>query len=82
MAEQLKRMGFTVFPSDANFLLVKMPDMSKIAKKLAEKYGLIIRDFGHKKQVENCARISMGTRSQNRKLLAALAKIVSWRYKD
>ncbi len=74
MRQALTEMGFVVFPSEANFLLVKYPGISKIAKKLAEGHGLIIRDFGKKKGIEDCARISIAAPAQNRKLIQALKK--------
>ena len=76
MSKRLREMGFTVFPSEANFLLVKYPTSSKIAKKLAEESGLIIREFGNKKLLENCVRITIATPEQNKLLLNSLEKLV------
>ncbi len=75
MGKRLKKIGFTVYPSDANFLLVRYPNVSKIAKKLAES-NLIIREFGSKRLLENCVRISVGTPEQNELLLATIAKLI------
>ncbi|MDO8552097.1 MAG: histidinol-phosphate transaminase [bacterium] len=76
MAARLKEMGFTVYPSDANFLLVRYPDVSKISKKLAEESNLIIREFDSKKLLENCVRISVATPEQNDLLLSAIKKLI------
>lgn len=76
MAKRLKEMGFVVYPSDANFLLVRYRDVSKMAKKLANESKLIVREFGNKRLLENCVRISVATPEQNDLLLAAIAKLV------
>ncbi len=76
MRRELIALGFIVYPSEANFLLLKYPSISKIAKRLVETYGLVIRDFGKKKGIEDCARISIATPAQNRKLLQALKKCI------
>jgi len=76
MAKSLQEMNFTIFPSDANFLLVKYPTASKIAKQLADESALIIREFGNKKLLENCVRISIATPEQNELLLTAIKKLI------
>lgn len=76
LTKDLTNLGFKVFPSEANFLLVYYPKASAIAKKLADGYGIIIRDFGFRPQLLDCVRISVGTPEQNRSLIAALSKII------
>ena len=53
-----------VFPSDANFLLIKMKHAKAFCDYAAEN-NLIIRDFSRKKGTEDCLRISMGTQKEN-----------------
>ncbi len=74
LAEELAALGFTVFPSDANFLLVRYLGISKIAKDLAEKDALIVRDFGNKPTLQDCVRITVGTPEQNVLLISSLKK--------
>jgi len=76
VARELKEVNFNVFESEANFLLVQYPGMSKIATILAEEYGLIIRDFSGRERLEDCARITIGTPEQNDRLVETLKKIV------
>jgi histidinol-phosphate aminotransferase len=61
-----------VFPSDANFLLVKVKNASYIYNKLIEK-GIIVRN--RSSVIENCIRITVGKRSENNKLINALNNI-------
>jgi histidinol-phosphate aminotransferase len=74
LAEDLKKISFIeqVFPSDANFLLVKVSDAGKIYNYLIGK-GIIVRN--RSKVINNCLRITVGTKNENKKLLSALKKI-------
>ncbi len=77
LAKNLASIGFEVFPSEANFLLVRYPNASKIAKALALDYKIIIRDFGNKPLLLNCLRISVGLPEQNELLIKSLALILN-----
>ena len=59
------------YPSDANFLLVKMNKAEEFVKFAAEN-NVIIRDFSTKPGTENCIRISIGTPEQNDVVLKLL----------
>ncbi len=76
LALELTKLGFIVFSSEANFLLVRYPNASLIAKKLAEDFGIIVRDFNSKPKLENCIRISIGTPEQNQLLIKNLSLII------
>lgn len=64
----------TVYPSDANFLLVKVDDAPGTYKYLMEK-GIIVRDRSKVILCDNCLRITVGTPMENKKLIQALKKI-------
>jgi histidinol-phosphate aminotransferase len=64
-----------VFNSDANFLLAKFTDAKRVLKKLAER-KIIIRDRSSQPKLENCLRISVGTKEENKILLNALKEIL------
>lgn len=61
----------TVFPSDANFLLVKMTDAPGIYRYLAEK-GIVVRDRSGVVLCENSLRITIGTPEENKRLVEQL----------
>jgi histidinol-phosphate aminotransferase len=72
----LTRLGFHVFPSEANFILFRSPrESSKLVSRLADK-GVLIRDFGRLRRLENCVRTTIGTREMNDTLLAKLEEVV------
>lgn len=58
-----------VYPSDANFILVKFRDAALMYKYLVDN-GIIVRN--RSSMVDNCLRITIGTKSENNKLLKAL----------
>jgi hypothetical protein len=60
-----------VYPSDANFLLVRCSDASAVLARAAS-VGLLLRDFSRVPRLEACVRITIGTPEQNARLLNAL----------
>jgi histidinol-phosphate aminotransferase len=65
-----------LFPSDTNYILIKIKDASSIQKLLAEA-GIIIRDRSSQPNLENCLRITVGTHEQNKRLLDLLNKVLN-----
>jgi histidinol-phosphate aminotransferase len=66
----------TVFPSDANFLLVKMKDARNIYEQLCNK-GIIVRDRSKVVLCDDCLRITIGTPGDNKQLIVELSKLKS-----
>jgi histidinol-phosphate aminotransferase len=62
-----------VFPSDANFLLVKCRNARGFLE-TGRSVGLLVRDFSSAPGLAGCLRISVGTPEQNERLLAALER--------
>ena len=60
-----------VYPTDANFFLAKMTNAQKIYDYLVEK-GIIVRNRTRVKLCNDCLRITVGTKSENTALIAAL----------
>jgi histidinol-phosphate aminotransferase len=63
-----------IFPSDANFLLVRMDNATEVYNSLKEK-GIIVRNRSNVILCDDCLRITVGTREQNEELLKALNKL-------
>lgn len=63
-----------VYPSDANFLLVKVTDAKGTYQKLLEK-GIVVRDRSSVILCEDCLRITVGTESENIKLVQVLKEL-------
>jgi histidinol-phosphate aminotransferase len=62
--------GVMVFPSEANFFLVRVPDADRAFEGL-RRQGVLVRNF-NSPGLENCLRITVGTPDENRILLTAM----------
>lgn len=60
-----------VFPSDANFFLARMTDAKAVYNYLVNK-GIIVRNRSSITLCHNCLRITIGSMSENEKLLSAM----------
>lgn len=60
-----------VYPSDANFLLVKIAEARKIYEFMLER-GIVLRDRSNVKLCEGCLRITVGTEQENTALVDAM----------
>ena len=60
-----------VYPTDANFFLAKMTDATKIYNYLVDR-GIIVRNRTRVQLCQNCLRITIGTKTENSELIAAL----------
>lgn len=68
--------GFTVFPSEANFLTVRVPDAPALFAGLKHA-GILIKNLhGSHALLEHCLRFTVGSEQENDALLAALASLV------
>lgn len=61
-----------VYPSDANFLLVKVKDTGALYKHLVN-HGIVVRDRSNVEKCEGCLRITVGTPLENQKLLQSIS---------
>lgn len=65
-----------VYPSDANFLLVKVTDAKRIYQYLLDK-GIVVRDRSNVSLCEGCLRITVGTAAENDALINAFKQYQS-----
>lgn len=68
--------GIEVFPSDANFILVRVPQADAIWQQLYDR-SILVRDFSHALGLEDCLRITVGTMEENERLIGALSEILT-----
>ena len=69
---ELQKLGLTVVPSSANFLLFSIDSEKKVWQELV-KVGVLVRDVG----IAGHLRVTIGTSSENDRFLAALREILS-----
>ena len=63
-----------VYPSDANFVLVKVDDATKRYDELISK-GIVVRNRSNQPLCENCLRLTVGTETENIKLITTLKEL-------
>ncbi len=74
LQEQFKDMDCIekVFPTDANFFLIKMKDVEQVYRKMLEKEILTSR---RDPAIQGCIRINIGSRQENEKLINLLKSL-------
>lgn len=76
LENQLLNIDFVekVYPSDANFLLVRVDDANKRYAELIEN-DIVVRNRSQQKGCENCLRFSVGTPQENKILIETLNRL-------
>ena len=74
--EEIQKLAIveSVYPSDANFLLVKFKNATEIYSALTKK-GIVVRDRSSQVNCDHCLRITIGTSEENKTLLFELNKL-------
>ena len=69
---QLEKINFVkkIYPSDANFILIRLDDSNLRYNQLIEK-GIVVRNPSGQKSCENTLRITIGKESENKALITA-----------
>jgi histidinol-phosphate aminotransferase len=63
-----------IFPSDANFILIKVDDANLRYNQLIQA-GIVIRNRSNQQLCENCLRITVGTKEENNQLIKTLRSL-------
>ncbi len=73
LLKQLLQVKFVekIYPTDANFILIKVDDANKRYNELLSK-GIVVRNRSSQPLCENCLRITIGTEKENNQLMNAL----------
>ena len=65
--------GVEVFPSRANFIMVRVAGAEKVWHAMVYDDSVLVRDFSRQKYLEGCLRITVGTEEENQAMLDSLA---------
>lgn len=76
LLKQLLQVSFVnkIYPSDANFLLLKVDDANRRYEDFLE-MGIVLRNRSTQPLCENCLRITVGTEKENEQLIRAFKKL-------
>ena len=78
LAEALGRIeGVRVWPSEGNFVLVRIARASRVRERLRDEYSILVRDFSYAPGLADCLRITVGTPEENGAVIDALAALVA-----
>lgn len=83
LAKKLSALGFFIFPSVCNFLLVRPPQNSKTAgeiQKALAALGMLVRDRSNMPLLQNTLRITIGTEEENAQLLEAIKETLGMKF--
>jgi len=77
LQQALEQISFVqkIFPTDANFILVKVDDANLRYQQLLEK-GIVVRNRTNQLHCENCLRLTVGTKEENSLLIDALRSLL------
>src|SRR6267143_2168593 len=67
----------TVFPSDANFILVRVPDAPRVFEGMRRRGVLVKNLHTGVPLLDHCVRLTIGTPEENRRCLAAFAEALA-----
>lgn len=67
--------GIHTYPTESNFILIRVPDGDKVYNALLEQ-GILVRNFSNHPLLENCLRITVGDEHANDALYRALKEII------
>lgn len=65
--------GVRAWPSAANFVLARVPHAHRTWERLRDEHSVLVRDFSSVPGLDDCLRLTVGTREENDVLLDALA---------
>ena len=75
MNELLKLNRLEVFPSEANFITVRVPDANELFETLKQNCILIKKLHGSHPLLDQCVRITIGSAAQNDAVLAVIRNL-------
>lgn len=68
--------GTTVWPSEANFLCVRVPGAHRVWERLRDERSVLVRDFSATPGLAGCLRVTVGTPEEDDRLVAGLREML------
>ncbi len=76
MRQELSKLPVAAYPSDTNFLLVRLPISSSGAREALLRRGFAVKDVGRAPLCSNCIRVTVPPRPVAEAFLSALGEVV------
>jgi histidinol-phosphate aminotransferase len=77
LANELRRTGIACWPSEANFVLMRIGERHREFVAAMLQRGILVRDRSSDPGCEGCVRITIGTAAQTERLLTVLREVVA-----
>ena len=77
MYEGLQKLKLKYYPSEANFILVKLGKGCKETEAKLKEKGILVRDRSDYPLLSGCVRVGIGTVKQTQQFLQALKEILN-----
>ena len=77
MTEGLRQLGVAYWPSQANFILVKIGARHSDFVRAMHRRGVLTRDRSNDQGCDGCVRLTVGTQAQMKQALAAMGEALS-----
>ena len=71
-----ERLPVTVWPSEGNFVLLRVPGASRVRNRLRDEFSILVRDFSYAPGLGDCLRVTVGTPEENDAVLEALSILI------
>ena len=68
--------GVAPFPSEANFILLRVDNAASVWRDLLHEHEVLIRDFSRSPGLEGCLRVTVGTEEENDRFVSGLAEVL------
>ena len=68
--------GVEAFPSEANFILLRVANASAVWRDLLHEHSVLIRDLSRGEGLTDCLRVTVGTEAENARFLSGLADVL------
>lgn len=65
-----------VFPSEANYIMFRVPNASAVWRDLLHQHSVLIRDLSRNDGLYDCLRVTIGTAQENERFLTALDSVM------
>jgi histidinol-phosphate aminotransferase len=77
MVESLRKLGVPQWPSQANFILVKIGPRHTEFVQAMQRRGVLTRDRSKDQGCDGCVRLTVGTRDQMRQAVTAMTEALN-----
>lgn len=77
LAAAIDDLGIRHWPSQGNFILLRVPDAAEVRRRLAEEHSVLVRDLSSEEGLEDCLRVSVGTPAEDDRVIEAFRSVLN-----